>query len=81
MRPGRLVRRAAAVADVDAAISTSPEEKPVLLQPVDKVISARVVFDKQGEASVEYLTKWKVRLQRCRCPLHRESSGDPETCE
>eukprot|EP00892_Ulva_mutabilis_P008942 jgi/Ulvmu1/641/UM010_0011.1 len=58
-RPGRVAHRAASVADVDTAVVAATDDTPAVLQPVDKVISARVVFDDKGEASVQYLARWK----------------------
>lgn len=63
-RPARLAPRAAAVADADTAVTAPTDDTAVVLEPVDKVISARVVFDDSGEACVEYLARWKVRRPR-----------------
>lgn len=60
-RQARLATIAGAVADPEPAVAAPAEEEPAILRPVDRVISARVVFDADGEASVEYLAKWKVR--------------------
>lgn len=64
-RPARQATLAGAVADVETSAAAPAEEEVGLLRPVDRVISARVVFDDVGEASVEYLAKWKVRQLVC----------------
>lgn len=46
---------AAAVQDADVSVDVDTAK----LRPVEKVVSARVTFDDQGEPTVQYLAKWK----------------------
>jgi hypothetical protein len=50
-------RAAAAVREGDVALA---DEDAAKLRPVDKVVSARVIFDDEGEPDVQYLAKWQV---------------------
>ena len=53
---------AAAVQDADVSVDVDTAK----LRPVEKVVSARVTFDDQGEPTVQYLAKWKVRQDKHR---------------
>ena len=48
--------RAAVVEDAEAGIDADAAK----LRPVERVLSAKIAFDDEGEPSVLYLAKWQV---------------------
>lgn len=57
--------RAAAEVVQDAEVAIDADAAKLL--PVERVISAKIEFDDEGEPTVMYLAKWKVCLSVQRC--------------
>lgn len=53
------MRAAAAVAQEPAEVAAIDADS-AKLRPVERVVSAKLAFDDDGEPIVHYLTKWKV---------------------